>query len=172
MTKDFREYLEEASRHPQFGRVFKEIAVGFKVVISFQASETHASHPEETLDDIYQYTHWEVALRQTSPAIDVPRAGAWTWLKNNYWARPFDKPEFQRAMIGDYIPVADCQQILEDVIEYAMMKGHMESEDEIRVVDPDEPTKKAGGCGGCGGGKKPAKKPTKKPAKKPAKKAE
>lgn len=164
MVKDFREYLEEASRHPDFGRVFKEIGVGIKVVISFQASDTHSSSPEETLDDIYQYTHWEVTLRQSSPHIDVAKAGAWHYLRHNYWAKPFDKPEFQRAIIGEYIPVKDCQQILEDVIEYAKLKGQMESEDEISILDPEEPIKKiGGGCGGCGGAKKPAKKkPTKK----------
>jgi len=159
MAKDFRELLVEASRHDQFGRVFKEIAVGFKVMISFQASDTHSCYPEKTLDDIYEYTRWEVALRSTSPAIDVPKVGAWEFLQHNYWAKPFDKPEFQRAMLGEFIPTKQCQQILEDVIEYAMMKNQIESEDEIRILEPDEDIKKSrgGGCGGgCGGGKKPA----------------
>jgi len=156
MIKDFRELLVEASRHDQFGRVFKEIAVGFKVVISFQASEAHSCYPEETLDDVYKYSKWEVSLRQVRPAIDVPRVGAWDYLKHNYWAKPFDKPDFQRAMVGEFIPTKHCQQILEDVIEYAKLKNQIESEDEIRTVEPDEELKKASRCGG---GKKPAKKP-------------
>ena len=154
MAKDFREYLVEASRHELFGRVFKELAIGFKVVVSFQASETHACTPEATLDDIYEYTHWEVALRSNKPAIDVPKAGAWEFFKHNLWAKPFDKPDFQRAMVGEFIPTKHCQMILEDVIEYALLKGHMESEDEIRVVEPDEEIKKTAACAGCGGGQK------------------
>jgi len=159
MVKDFREYLVESSRHETFGRVFKELGFGDNFFISFQASDTHGSEPCETLDDVYAYTRWEVSLRANKPAIDVPNAGAWDFLKNNYWAKPFEKPEFQRAMLGESIPTKHCQQIFEDVIEYAMMKNQIESEDEIRVLEPDEDIKKSrgGGCGGgCGGGKKPA----------------
>lgn len=156
MAKDFRELLVESSRHDDFGRFFKEIGVGLKVVVSFQASETHACEPAETLDDIYKYTKWEVSLRQADKPIDVPKIGAWAHLKHNLWAKPFDKPEFQRAMVGEFIPTKDCQQAFEDVVEYAMKNNQLESEDDIRIVEPDEELKKVGGCGGCGGG---AKKP-------------
>lgn len=160
MAKDFRGYLVEISRHEQFGRVYKEVLVG-RVVISFQASEAHSCAPQETLDDPNVYDSWEVSLRQTKPAIDVPKAGAWSLLQHNYWAKPFDKPEFQRAMLGEFIPTKDCQQLLEDIIEYSTVKGHLESEDDIRLVDDDEilkkPTPAPAGCGGCGGGK-PVKK--------------
>ena len=157
MAKDFREYLVEASRHDVFGRVFKEVAVG-RVMISFQASETHACYPAQTLDDLHAYTRWEVSLRAVKPAIDVARAGAWSYLMHNSWARPFEKPDFQRTMQGDNIPVKDCQRILEDVIEFAKAKGQIESEDEIRILEPDEEVKKnkaleGTGCGGCGGQK-------------------
>ncbi|MGL1862963.1 MAG: hypothetical protein OCC46_10630 [Pseudodesulfovibrio sp.] len=169
MAKDFREFVVEASRHEQFGRWFKEVQVGMKVVISFQASDTHACEPAEILDDIYGYTQWEVSLRQTNKGIDAPKVGAWTFLKNNVWAKKFDKPEFQRCMAGEFIPVKEAQQVFEDVIDYAMKNDQMKSEDEIRIVEPDEEFKtkaaaSGGGCGGggCGGGKKPAKKPAKK----------
>lgn len=158
MAQDFRELLVEASRHDHFGRVFKEIAVGLKVMISFQASDTHACYPEKTLDDVYAYSKWEVSLRQVQPAIDVPKVGAWNYLQHNYWAKPFDKPEFQRAMLGEFIPTKHCQQLFEDVIEYAKLKNQLDSEDEIRTIEPDEDVKKTSGCGGCGGGKKPAAK--------------
>jgi hypothetical protein len=164
MAKDFREYLVEASRSDQFGRVFKELAVGFKVFVSFQASDVHSSTPEETLDDIYEYTHWEVALRSTTPPIDTPSIGPWMSFRDKEWAEPFDRPEFQRAMVGEFIPTEHCQQILEDCIAYAIEKGHIESEDEIRTVEPDEEVKKTMGCGGCGGKKKPARKDAAKPA--------
>jgi hypothetical protein len=158
MARDFRELLVEASRHDDFGRVFKEIGVGLKVLVSFQASSTHSSYPEETLDDVYAYSKWEVSIRQIRPAIDVPKVGAWHYLQHNYWAKPFDKPEFQRAMVGEFIPTKHCQQIFEDIIEYAMLKNQLDSEDDIRIVEPDEEVKKTSGCGGCGGGKKAASK--------------
>jgi len=160
MAKDFRELLVESSRHEQFGRFFKELQVGLKVVISFQASDTHSCEPAETLDDIYAYTKWEVALRQTNKPIDALKIGAWTYLKNNVWAKKFDKPEFQRGMVGEFLTVRECQQILEDVLDYAISNNHLESEAEIRIVDPEENLKKTGSCGSCGGGKK-----TKQPAK-------
>lgn len=152
MSKDFRELLVEASRHDTFGRFFKELQVGLKVVISFQASETHSSEPAETLDDVYAYTKWEVALRQINKPIDIPNVGAWSYLKNNLWAKKFDKPEFQRCMQGDFISVKEAQQVFEDVIEYAMSNGQLDSIDDIQVVDPDADLKR-GGCGGCGGKK-------------------
>jgi len=158
MAKDFREYLVEASRHDVFGRVYKELAIGVKVLVSFQASSAHSCCPEETLDDPYAYTQWEVHLRQVYPAIDIVGIGAWHHLKQKDWAKPFDRPEFQKSMIGEFIPTEDCQQILEDVIEYAMLKEQLTSEDEIRLVEPEEEVKKTSGCGGCGGKKKAAAK--------------
>jgi len=156
MAKDFREYLVEGYRSDEFGRVFKELAVGFKLFVSFQASTVHSCTPEETLDDISRYTHWEVALRSTTPPIDTPNIGPWMTLRDKEWAEPFDRPEFQRAMLGEYIPTEHCQQILEDCITYAIEKGHIESEAEIHTVEPDEQVKKTMGCGGCAGKKKPA----------------
>jgi hypothetical protein len=158
MAKDFREMLVESSRHEQFGRFFKELAIGIKVVLSFQASETHACEPAQTLDDIYAYTKWEVSLRQVDKPIDVPMIGAWNAFKDKEWAAPFDRPEFQRAMVGEFIPTEHCQQILEDAIEYAMSKDQMDSEDDIRIVDPEVDLKRAGGCGGCNTKKPDAKK--------------
>lgn len=150
MAKDFRELLVEASRHDTFGRFFKELQVGLKVVISFQASETHACAPAETLDDVYQYSQWEVALRQVNKPIDIPKVGAWGYLKNNVWAKKFDKPEFQRCMQGDFISVKEAQQVFEDVIEYAMSNDQLDSEADIKIVEPDVDLKKVSGCGGCG----------------------
>lgn len=153
MAKDFRELLVEASRHDVFGRFFKELQVGMKVVISFQASATHASEPAETLDDVYAYRKWEVILRQTNKPITVPGVGAWHQLKNFTWAKKFDLPEFQTAIIGEFLSVREAQECFEDVIEYAMRNNQLDSEDDIRVVEPDENLKRKSGCGGCGGGK-------------------
>ncbi|QJB56527.1 hypothetical protein [Pseudodesulfovibrio sp. zrk46] len=154
MAKDFRELLVEASRHDVFGRFYKELQVGLKVVVSFQASANHCCEPAETLDDPYAYTKWEVILRQADKNITIPKVGAWDFLKHNVWAQKFDQPEFQTCVIGEFLTVWEAQRCYEDVIEYAMIKKHIESEDDIRVVEPDENLKKTSGCGGCGGKKK------------------
>lgn len=154
MARDFRELLVEASRHDVFGRFYKEVQVGMKLVISFQASATHACDPAETLDDVYAYRKWEVALRQTNKSITIPKIGAWDSLKNFVWAKKFDLPEFQTAMQGELLTVREAQDCFEDVIDYAMRKGQLDSEDDIRIVEPDENLKIKSGCGGCGGGKK------------------
>lgn len=159
MAKDFREYLVESSRHDVFGRYYKELGVGIKMLVNFHASSAHACTPAETLDDPYEYTHWEVTLRQANKPIYVPKIGAWDYLKHNVWAKKFEQPEFQKSMIGEQLTVDECQRMFEDVIEYAMKNNQMESEEEIRQIEAEENVKKSG-CGGCGGGaKKPAPAP-------------
>jgi len=151
MAKDFRELLVESSRHEVFGRYFKELQIGFKAVVSFQASATHACEPEETLDDVKQYTKWEVQLRQINKPIDIPGVGIWDEFKTSEWAKVFDRPEFQRSMVGEFIPVADAQQIYEDVVAYAIRSNHIASEDEIIVLEPDAELRKLRACSGCSG---------------------
>ena len=153
MAKDFRELLVESSRHDVFGRFFKELQIGFKAIVSFQASNTHSCKPEETLDDIYEYEQWEVGLRQINKPIDIPKIGIWDEFKNNTWAKKFDRPEFQRSMVGEFVTTAEAQQIYEDVLDYAIRSNHIESEDEIIVVEPDAELKKLRACPGCGGDK-------------------
>lgn len=74
----------------------------------------------------------------------------------------FDQPEFQTAMLGEFLTVWEAQRCYEDVLEYALMNDHIKSEDEVVIVEPDANLKKVSGCGGCGGGK--AKKPVAAPA--------
>ncbi|WP_419786620.1 hypothetical protein [Pseudodesulfovibrio sp.] len=151
MAKDFRELLVEASRHDVFGRFFKELQIGFKAVLSFQASKVHSCEPAETLDDVYQYTQWEVQLRQIDKPVDIPGIGLWDQFKQNEWAKKFDRPEFQRAMVGEFVTTEEAQQILEDVIDYAIKSNHIESEDEIIVLEADIELKKLRACTGCSG---------------------
>lgn len=153
MAKDFRELLVESSRHEVFGRFFKELQIGFKAIVSFQASSTHACEPAETLDDIYQYTQWEVQLRQINKPIDIPGIGIWDEFKQLEWAQKFDRPEFQRAMVGEFVPTAEAQQVYEDVLAYAMRSNHIESEDEVVVLEPDAELRKLRACPGCSGQK-------------------
>lgn len=151
MAKDFREYLEEASRHEKFGRFYKEIGFGFKVVASIQASEVHASSPAETLEDPKEYTEWEVCLRQTNKPIDTIRIGVWGDLKQNDWATGFDRPEYAKYLMRENMPTDEVQQMFDDLVAFAIEKGQLESEDDISLIDPDEPIKKFGkGCSkGC-----------------------
>ena len=153
MAKDFRDLLVESSRHDVFGRFFKEIQVGLKVVLSFQASAVHACEPAETLDDLRAYRSWEVGLRQTNKPIDVPKVGAWSHFKHNVWAKKFDRPEFERRMIGEFVTTEECQRIYEDVLAYALANDQLDAEDQVRIVEPEENLKRSG-CGGCGPGKK------------------
>ncbi|WP_147818917.1 hypothetical protein [Salidesulfovibrio onnuriiensis] len=150
MARDFREYLEEATRHERFGRYFKEIGIGFKLVMSIQASALHGCDPVETLDDVYGYKAFEVSVRQVSKPIEAPKIGAWSDLRAKPWAESFDREEFRRDMVRENVPVDEVQTIFEDIIEYARDKGHMEDGEEPRLLDPDEPIRPLRkGCGGC-----------------------
>lgn len=151
MAKDFREYLEEATRHEKFGRFFKEISIGVKIVASIQASEMHACKPAETLDDPYGYSEWEVTLRQTNKPIETYKLGVWTDLKTHDWAEGFEGAEFARYVMRENMPTEEVQKMFDDLVAFASEKNQLDSEDEITTIDPDEPIKKIGkGCGaGC-----------------------
>lgn len=150
MACDFRELLEEAESHAEFGRFFKEIAIGFKLVMSIQASEVHGCEPAETLDDVYKYKTFEVWVRQVSKPIDAPRIGAWSELRSKPWAEGFDRPEYHRDMMKENVSVEGVQTIFEDLIAYARKKGHLEEGEEPKLLDPNEPIRKVGkGCKGC-----------------------
>lgn len=151
MAIDFRDYLEEATRHEQFGRFFKEIGIGFKIVASIQASNVHASKPAETLDDPKDYEAWEVTLRQVNKPIETYKLGVWTELKTRDWAQGFEGAEYARYVNRDNMPTEEVQKMFEDLIAFAKETNHLDSEDDITTIDPDEPIKKIGkGCGaGC-----------------------
>lgn len=152
MTRDFREYLEEANRHDDFGRFFKEIGIGFKLVLSIQASTMHGSDPAETLDDVYAYKAFEVSIRQVGKPIEAPGIGAWCVLRDKAWAQGFDREEFRADMVRDNVPADEVQTILEDVIAYARDKGQLEEGEEPRLLDPEAPIRditKKKKCGSC-----------------------
>lgn len=150
MARDFREMLEEANRHDEFGRYFKEIGIGFKLVMSVQASTMHGCEPVETLDDVYRYTAFEVSIRQTSKPIEAPKIGAWSELRTKTWAEDFDREEYRSDMVRDNIPVDEVQTIFEDLIAYAREKGHLEEGEEPVLLDPEAPIRNIRkGCGGC-----------------------
>ncbi|GAB7023855.1 hypothetical protein [Salidesulfovibrio brasiliensis] len=151
MAIDFRDYLEEATRHEQFGRFFKEIGIGFKIVASIQASNVHASKPAETLDDPKEYEEWEVTLRQVNKPIETYKVGVWTDLKTRDWAQGFEGAEYARYVSRDNMPTEEVQKMFDELVEFAKETNHLDSEDDISAIDPDEPIKKIGkGCGaGC-----------------------
>ncbi len=150
MARDFREMLEEVSRDDEFGRYFKEIAIGFKLVMSIQASNMHGCEPAETLDDVHEYKSFDVTVRQVSKPIDAPGIGAWSELRSRDWAEGFDRPDYRKDMTKDCVPVDVVQTIFEDIIEYAREKGQMEPDEEPVLVDPNKPIRSIRkGCGGC-----------------------
>lgn len=150
MARDFRELLEEANRHEKFGRYFKEIGVGFKLVMSIQASTMHGSDPVETLDDVYGYKAFEVSVRQTSKPIEAPKVGAWGELREKPWAEGFDREEYRMDMVRENVPVQEVQTIFEDLVAYAREKGHLEENEEPVLLDPEAPIRNIRkGCGGC-----------------------
>ncbi|KAB1437207.1 hypothetical protein [Pseudodesulfovibrio senegalensis] len=155
MARDFREMLEEVSRDDEYGRYFKEIAIGFKLVMSIQASNMHGCEPAETLDDVYAYKSFDVSVRQFSKPIDAPKIGAWSELRAKEWAEGFDRPEYRRDMAKECVPTEVVQTIFEDIIDYAREKGHLEADQEPSLVDPEEPIRKMRkGCGGSCAAKK------------------
>ncbi len=155
MARDFREFLEEATRHEKFGRYFKEIGIGFKLVMSIQASALHGSDPAETLDDVYGYKAFEVSVRQSSKPIEAPKIGAWSDLREKTWAAGFDREEYRTDMMKDNVSVDEVQVIFEDLIEYAREKGQLEAGEEPVLLDPEAPIRKfkKGRCTSCGSGK-------------------
>ena len=138
-----------------FGRFFKELQIGFKAIVSFQASNTHSCKPEETLDDIYAYEEWEVGLRQINKPIDIPHIGIWGRVQEQYLGpRSFDRPEFQRSMVGEFVTTEEAQQVYEDVLDYAIRSDHIK----VRGTrsswwNRDAELKKLRACTGCSGSK-------------------
>jgi hypothetical protein len=154
MAKDFRQYLEESDRSEDFGRFFKEIGIGSKIVASIQASSVHDCSPAETLDDLKAYETWEVALRQTNRPIYVTRVGVWEHLYEKDWAKDFEQPDFGRFLERVQMPTAEVQTMFDDLVSFALENDQLEKEEDIHMVDPDEPIKKIDknrklSCGGC-----------------------
>ena len=112
---DFRKSLQESYRSeplPNFSkrnyelRQFKRIRVG-SYDLSIQASATHSSMPQATLEDASKYESFEVALfrRDTNDLIDPSQEtkfqkAAWT----KYWTD---------TGVAEYVPTKSVQTILD-----------------------------------------------------------
>jgi len=124
MAEDFRTLLKEAYRSPDgWGRTYEELKIGGVFTLSVQASDTHASKPEEILDDPFGYEAFEVTLSQDdAPFIDTPGKGAWDELKALPWAERFERGYIAGVRIAEYLPVAEVQLVYDDLAAYAERK--------------------------------------------------
>ncbi|MEF2146429.1 MAG: hypothetical protein V3573_13370 [Desulfovibrionaceae bacterium] len=121
MAEDFRKLLVEETRSTEgWGRTFKEIKIGAFFTFSVQASDVHASTPEEILDDPFGYEAFEVTISQNNaPFIDTPGRGAWEDLSKLDWAEKFGRGYVAGLRIAENLPVADVQRVYEDLLKYA-----------------------------------------------------
>jgi hypothetical protein len=118
VAQDFRELLKEETRS-EWGRVYSELIIGGVFGMSVQASDAHASTPEETLDDPFAYETFEVTLRQFDvPFIDSPGRGAWESFTGEPWYLKFDRGMIAGLKIAEFLPVAEVQQVYERLIRY------------------------------------------------------
>lgn len=119
MAQDFRELLKEESR-TDWGRAYSEIIIDGIFGMSVQASDAHASTPEETLDDPYAYEAFEVTLRQMNvPFIDTPGRGAWEHFTEEPWYLKFDRGMIAGLRIAEFLPVDEVQQVYDRLATYA-----------------------------------------------------
>jgi hypothetical protein len=117
MAEDFRTLLMESDRLEDGDRWFGDIQIGGWFYFSAQAGPFHESRPK-TLQGPMGYESFELRLQSVSGVISYGRHGAWEELAAKPWASLFvqDGPTVMRA---PDVPVATCQQIYEDLLEYA-----------------------------------------------------
>ncbi len=117
MAEDFRTLLMESDRLEDGDRWFGDIQIGGWFYFSAQAGPFHASRPR-TLQGPMGYESFELRLQTVSGVISYGRHGAWQELAAKPWASLFsqDGPTVMRA---PDVPVATCQRIYEDLLEYA-----------------------------------------------------
>ncbi|WP_300157310.1 hypothetical protein [Solidesulfovibrio sp.] len=117
MAEDFRTLLMESDRLEDGDRWFGDIQIGGWFYFSAQAGPFHESRPR-TLQGPMGYESFELRLQTVSGVISYGRHGAWEELSDKPWASLFakDGPTVMRA---PDVPVATCQRIYEDLLEYA-----------------------------------------------------
>jgi hypothetical protein len=117
MAEDFRTLLMESDRLEDGDRWFGDIQIGGWFYFSAQAGPFHESRPK-TLQGPMGYESFELRLQSVHGVISYGRHGTWEELSAKPWAPLFsqDGPTLMRA---PDVPVATCQQIYEDLLEYA-----------------------------------------------------
>lgn len=118
MAQDFRDLLVEQERNGT-ERWFEDVKIGDRYLFSVQASSCHASTPEDLLDDVRDYTAFDVSIQSTKGVISYGRYASWDEFKDTDWAKRFDVKELPFLAQGEYVPTADVQACYEALLAYA-----------------------------------------------------
>ena len=117
MAEDFRTLLMETDRLEDGDRWFGDIQIGGWFYFSAQAGPFHASTPQTLLDPM-GYEAFDLHLQTVHGVISYGLYGAWETLQHKPWAALFSQ-DGPTIMHAPNVPVATCQQIYDDLLDYA-----------------------------------------------------
>jgi hypothetical protein len=117
MAEDFRTLLMETDHFGKEDRWFGDIQIGGWFYFSAQAGPYHECRPQALLP-VTGYESFDVRLQTVNGVISYGRHGAWLDLQDKPWASLFSK-DGPTVLHAPDVPVATCQQIYEDLLEYA-----------------------------------------------------
>jgi hypothetical protein len=117
MPEDFRTLLMETDHFGKKDRWFGDIQIGGWFYFSAQAGPYHECRPQDLLP-VTGYESFDLRLQTVHGVISYGRHGAWLDLADKPWAALFTQ-EGPTIMRAPDVPVATCQQIYEDLLEYA-----------------------------------------------------
>ncbi|MHC1713283.1 MAG: hypothetical protein AB9872_14140 [Solidesulfovibrio sp.] len=118
MAEDFRTLLMETEQFEDGDRWFADIQIGGWFYFSAQAGPFHECRPQTLLPSPMAYESFDVRLQTVNGVISYGRHGAWEDLEKKPWASLFSK-QGPTVMHAPDVPVATCQQIYEDLLQYA-----------------------------------------------------
>ena len=118
MAEDFRTLLMESDRLEDGDRWFGDIQIGGWFYFSAQAGPFHESRPQVLHENPMAYESFDLRLQTVQGVISYGRHGAWEELKQKPWAALF-REEGPTVMRAPDVPVATCQRIYEDLLQYA-----------------------------------------------------
>ena len=117
MTADFRTLLRETEGFGRDDRWFEDIRIGDWFYFSAQAGPHHDCQPKALLDPM-AYVAFDLRLQTVAGVISYGRYGAWEELRHRPWAALF-ATETPTVLHAPAVPVATCQQIYADLLDYA-----------------------------------------------------
>ncbi|QLA14943.1 hypothetical protein [Desulfolutivibrio sulfoxidireducens] len=117
MTQDVRTLLRELDRQGgDEDRWFEDIRIGDWFFLSIQGGPDHESIPRKTAGPM-DYEAFEVSVQTVHGVISYGKWGAWEKLSQKPWAARFHR-ESPLLMVSGNVPVAEVQQIYEDLVEF------------------------------------------------------
>lgn len=117
MAEDFRILLVETEGFGREDRWFGDIQIGGWFYFSAQAGPNHECTPRALLPPT-GYATFDLRLQTVQGVISYGRYGAWEELQQRPWAALFSK-EAPTVMHAPDVPVATCQEIYADLLDYA-----------------------------------------------------